>query len=937
MDMEEAVATGIEEGADMEREVVKADMEREGMGGDVVPLEGGQEIEVVTNLFQFEIKSADSANIVAERKIWRFDVEVEKALEKDIIKGQGEEDRSPKQVDENTEEGDERTQSSGKRRARAGDDGGRGRRRLSPDDKKADDRPIGKIKRTEAVHTAVKSMCGAAITFYYDGDRILLTDRPLPKEEEDPKTQLVVQEEKKGARVRLNKFNVKIKKVCGPLNLSKETPEQTIQFIAIMMGHTMQAQGKILMHNSVYSDEADRFKPLEGSVKSLWMGCYVCPIALQRYDNGDWVKQMAIVMNPTATTAFKRQNLGDLLTKSRYSGVSQDEMGRILKGVRIETEYNQTKYRFGKILRERPADMKFTLKDGTTTNVKEYTESRYNIRIPSDDFLIETNDRNRPSHLCASTVTVESQKVTCDDRDKPGMVKQMSMPPHVRLAKTGECRQELVEYFKFLQVEPNGMRVKGKGLSVPNVSIGHAKFQFRKGRWFINSVAEPAAPVKWAVLLFHECHDETSREYKELRMSCKEYIRSMRELLVELQKISWPEPLKWLCADVGGREMERNVEDAFRKAREAEAEFVFVFLPRKDTSWNSIYAQVKDQYLHSQCVDSSKDYVTRYADDRSRSSRRRQQELMVLKMNGKLGGVNQKIDNHPDSVLSKYFPDASRVMVVGVDVCHPTGAVIGNLQGRGEKVGSVSAVVGNNAEFWKFPHKSIRLLGPREEVFDLREDLITIIKQRVKAQMGGGEIPDTFLYIRDGVAEGQFEQVIRKEVTAFTTACAELAPGRRPPRVLCIVVQKRHSHRYYTADGGKLPPGVYIDDELRAIGQYYNFWLNSHNAIQGTGIPARIFVIRNDLGIPEEGPALPSLCYELCCTYARAPLPVSYPSPAYYAHLAADVGMRTQMRHIYEKMEGVAQGMSLVDPVEDDRVLADKMRQLQLQDSFFYL
>jgi eukaryotic translation initiation factor 2C len=50
------------------------------------------------------------------------------------------------------------------------------------------------------------------------------------------------------------------------------------------------------------------------------------------------------------------------------------------------------------------------------------------------------------------------------------------------------------------------------------------------------------------------------------------------------------------------------------------------------------------------------------------------------------------------------------------------------------------------------------------------------------------------LYYRDGVSEGQFEEVMLREVSAIQRACKSLEDGYEPG-ITFVVVQKRHHTR----------------------------------------------------------------------------------------------------------------------------------------------
>ncbi|KAF2740263.1 hypothetical protein EJ04DRAFT_508252 [Polyplosphaeria fusca] len=66
------------------------------------------------------------------------------------------------------------------------------------------------------------------------------------------------------------------------------------------------------------------------------------------------------------------------------------------------------------------------------------------------------------------------------------------------------------------------------------------------------------------------------------------------------------------------------------------------------------------------------------------------------------------------------------------------------------------------------------------------------------------------------------------------------------------------------------------------------YFLQSHNGIKGTARPANYFVLKNEIGLSSL--ELQLLTHNLCYTYVRATLGVSYASPAYYADRLCERG-----------------------------------------------
>jgi len=81
---------------------------------------------------------------------------------------------------------------------------------------------------------------------------------------------------------------------------------------------------------------------------------------------------------------------------------------------------------------------------------------------------------------------------------------------------------------------------------------------------------------------------------------------------------------------------------------------------------------------------------------------------------------------------------------------------------------------------------------------------------------GTNTLPERIIYLRDGVAEGQFAEVIRVELPAIRAAAKVIAPGKTV-KITLIIVQKRHHTRLFPAspgDGdrnGNVQPGTVVD------------------------------------------------------------------------------------------------------------------------------
>ena len=108
-----------------------------------------------------------------------------------------------------------------------------------------------------------------------------------------------------------------------------------------------------------------------------------------------------------------------------------------------------------------------------------------------------------------------------------------------------------------------------------------------------------------------------------------------------------------------------------------------------------------------------------------------------------------------------------------------------------------------------------------------------------------------YCFCRDGVSEGQFLQVLQHELTAIREACIKLEPDYKPG-ITFIVVQKRHHTRLFCADSreqsgrsGNIPAGTTVDIGITHPTEF-DFYLCSHQGIQGTSRPSHYHVLWDD-------------------------------------------------------------------------------------------
>ncbi|CAH8464434.1 unnamed protein product [Schistosoma guineensis] len=251
---------------------------------------------------------------------------------------------------------------------------------------------------------------------------------------------------------------------------------------------------------------------------------------------------------------------------------------------------------------------------------------------------------------------------------------------------------------------------------------------------------------------------------------------------------------------------------------------------------------------------------------------------LLLKLNGKLGGVNWIV---PDLIENSQ----DLIMVFGADVTHPAPTQSHQvLKSVAAVVGSVSPELMRYGAVVRQQATTERGNKTTREIIDNLHlsvgELLTLYLRNTK-----GGFPKRIIFYRDGVSEGQFENVLVEELSAIQKACTDIRPGEEPA-ITFIVVQKRHHIRFKPHDprARNVEPGTVVDTDITHRREF-DFYICSHEGIQGTSKPSHYHVLYDDSNFTSD--ALQMFTYHLCYAYMRCSRSVSYPAPVYYSHLAA--------------------------------------------------
>ncbi|CDR36655.1 hypothetical protein NBRC10512_003824 [Rhodotorula toruloides] len=268
----------------------------------------------------------------------------------------------------------------------------------------------------------------------------------------------------------------------------------------------------------------------------------------------------------------------------------------------------------------------------------------------------------------------------------------------------------------------------------------------------------------------------------------------------------------------------------------------------------------------------------------------------ALKINGKLGGHNHRLDR--DTVGG--FLREKTPMIFGADLTHepdqPSVAVVVASMHSANVLYEEAIAVQGLLE----PTPAAASAGARpkkqEMITNLEEMVLFLLRRRALSLRALP--PVSMLMFRDGVSEGEFATVIAVEVDAFHKALRRFktddemrklfgpALDAWNPKLTVIATVKRHHIRAFV-DGrqvSNIPPGTFFDSGVTDA-RSFDVYGAAHRALIGTTRATRYIVLHDEHGLSTDD--VQQIANSLCHSYQRTNKAVSLPAPVYYADLIA--------------------------------------------------
>ncbi|KAI0221014.1 hypothetical protein L0F63_004190 [Massospora cicadina] len=723
------------------------------------------------------------------------------------------------------------------------------------------------------------------ISLVFDGVKNAFSPRVLPFQKEF-ETEVVLPE--RGGKAKSSRiFKLKLTKVNEiPVDLAEMHARTPAGLMAIM------AFNIVFRHqtNNKFVQVRDSFYTSEGA-RNMMGGLEVWPGYFRSFMPG--ADGLALNVDTIACTFYRSGNLLDLIMA--FIGLRTREELRdprfknhvkriqsFIRNLRITLNHRGETSREYKILKlsDTGADAAFfeLVEDGVNkgkTTVDKYFSQKLGIRLqfPSLPCVEIKKGVLIPMELC-EVIPGQRYAKKLNEIQTAEMIKITCVPPKVRAEKIMaglrlmECeKNECLKQFG-IQVVPTLKQVDTHILPTPMVSY-HPSSKDKAlrpidGAWNLRDkkLFEGKDLQTWAVVVFAS---ESRARRPTVEAFLKEHVATCNNTGMRITnsrpKIYYAKPDPELARGA--------LSDVFNKTgneTKKRPQMLFCILPDKGAG---LYGAIKtacelELGVPTQCVQS----------DKILRPNKQYSANVCLKMNAKLGGINASMPSNELGELK-----APPTLLIGADITHPSPGAI--------DAASVAAVIGSIDYTACRYVAEIRLQESRVEIIgELKSMAVALMKSFYKAT---GVRPAQILYFRDGVSEGQFQQILIHEMTAIKEACASLQKDYRP-KITFAVVQKRHHTRFFPTKpsdmdrSGNCKAGTVVETGI-CHPHYFDFFLQSHSGLQGTSRPVHYHVLIDEVRFLAD--KFQKLCYNLCYLFCRATRAVSLVPPVYYAHLAA--------------------------------------------------
>lgn len=703
-----------------------------------------------------------------------------------------------------------------------------------------------------------------------------------------------------------------------------ETVEYTNALVAVM-------GSQVMKNTNVVGLGPNKFFLMDGATKTtdLDKGLYVVmgTFASVRCSFDD----VRINLNPTPAIFYKSSkpngqpmNVLDLIQeflKIRNVPTERDirRAQSFIKGCKIYRTYlnrKTTKPILGFDYSNNSETLKFKDANDKLVNVKQYFQERWNIKLkhPTLPLIKIGPEAFLPMEL---GIIAPHQQYKGDFADPAKIIKITATRPNQKAELISKTNRNLFQkQVDFGTIESQFTVVPARVLNAPTIEYANnqmvtyrpAPFNGRtekqKGNWnleryqFVDGakLTKPMGkPFTFGVVILKD--EFVAKRIGDLQRAVPIFLTELGRLGIKIGKNFKKYSIDLNHASVQSQTgLESNIISIAKKAKtEDQCNFLLFILPRQDTP---LYSAIKRACDLKVGILNSCSILNTFTKKRRGTENfdAMTYAQMAMKINIKLGGSNHKLSKKDSQGL--FDKNNVPIFILGADVTHPTGEI------NSESVSIASIVGSEDGIFNKFPG-SVRIqTGGQEVIADVKSMVLERLENFHKKI---GKLPSKVLFYRDGVSEGQYTTILKEELTKIKAAFNEYGKLKNIPKysptITFMIVVKRHHTRFIpihdNADDPKTKKqiavtsnenviaGTTVDREITSPA-YFDFYVQSQQSLQGTGIPAHYYVLHDENNYTSD--TIQKITYDLCHTFSRATKSVKVVPAAYYADLLCTRG-----------------------------------------------
>ncbi|KAJ6083898.1 hypothetical protein N7486_010698 [Penicillium sp. IBT 16267x] len=552
-----------------------------------------------------------------------------------------------------------------------------------------------------------------------------------------------------------------------------------------------------------------------------------------------------------------------------------------------------------------PANVEFWETDhdgngGKFTSVKDYFKKAYKMEIKESKPVLNVGNSERPIYLPQEVCKILPGQTfngeLCTSQ-RQAIIKFCCRRPPDNFVSIMQDGLEILG-IKDQKLKPAGVKIGSEMMAVPARVLAPPTLKYgtkqtipRGASWNLRDVKFTVTPPKpsWAVISLLNSARMTKYMEQDLekRGEPQKSIIELGKCLRELG-FAWDAPNPYRMFQYTSQNCLDVIDNILKKCKDHHVKFIIVLMSDgEEKAFNHLkWAGDCTHGILTHCCKM----------DKFMSGDKQYLANNAMKINLKLGGVCQILDPSKNALLIS----EGNTMVVGLDVTHPSS-------NDPETCPSVAAIVASiDKKMGQWPGE-IRTQGRRDEVI---MQVGLMMEGRLKRwKKENRDLPKNILIYRDGVSDGQFQIMIRDEISAIRKECGRIYGEKNMPRLSYVVVGKRHHVRFFPTSkddldkNNNLNPGTCVDRGItRPV--LWDFYLQAQAAIMGSARPAHYIVMEDDIfssGIKglTKSPMndLQEITHSICYLMGRCTRSVSYCTPAFLADRFCDRARKYVLAH----------------------------------------